>query len=427
MLNALFNARTLLCLLVLVNSGFCFLTDNKLAGLPYLRELYLMGVIGSAVVLLAMWQRPWQSRASLWILFMGVVLPVMSALFAWGHFNQPLLYGLLEERRNFLYLLFFPALFLMLRAQPTQQQLERYFLAGALACIAVGFLYYFKIIPQNATVAFNVDEKDYGLNPLRPDRFSIGNAYVSLCALMLMYRLRREVKVLPLVLLALFAAYLWLVLQTRNTMMVWTLAALWIFRAHLHVLVKLGVVVVLVAGVAYVIMPEPFHAQYERLLALVDEAREPGGVRLDTSNIILRDIAANWYVGMGALSLQWEGGFSRLYSSYFYLSDVGILGMLYRYGFFTPLIALVYFVGFWRISRQCRNKGDLLAAFTLDMCFNLLNLFLSPAMMYGGDVAGVVLAAMVYFGQVRVAAPATANRVNEPARGGRGLALTSAR
>ena len=104
MLQALFNPRTLLCLLVVVNSGFLFLTDNKLAGLPYLRELYLAGVVGAAVLLLAMWQRPWQSRASMWILFMGVALPVMSALFSWYHFEQPVFYGLLEERRNFLYL-----------------------------------------------------------------------------------------------------------------------------------------------------------------------------------------------------------------------------------------------------------------------------------------------------------------------------------
>ena len=137
MLQALLNPRTLLCLLVVVNSGFLFLTDNKLAGLPYLRELYLAGVVGAAVLLLAMWQRPWQSRASMWILFMGVALPVMSALFSWYHFEQPLFYGLLEERRNFLYLLFFPALYLMLKAQPTQEQLERCFLIGGLACVCL--------------------------------------------------------------------------------------------------------------------------------------------------------------------------------------------------------------------------------------------------------------------------------------------------
>jgi hypothetical protein len=414
MLQALFNPRTLLCLLVVVNSGFIFLTDNKLAGLPYLRELYLAGVVGSAVLLLTMWQRPWQSRASMWILFMGVALPVMSALFSWYHFEQPLFYGLLEERRNFLYLLFFPALYLMLKAQPTQEQLERYFLMGGLACVAVGFLYYFKIVPENAAVAFNVDEKDYGLNPLRPDRFSIGGSYVSLCAMMLMYRLRRRIELVPVLLLGLFAAYL-------------TLAALWIFRAHLHVLVKLGLAMIVVGGIAYMVMPAPFEAQYERLMALVQEATEPGGVRADTTAIILRDTAANWYVGMGALSLQWQGGFSRLYSSYFYLSDVGVLGVMYRYGFIMPLIILVYFVGFWRIGRQCRNKGDLLAAFILDMCFNLINLFLSPAMMYDGNIAALAVAAFVYYGQVRVPASQPADRPQERPAGPAGLSVTSGR
>lgn len=399
MQKALIQPRTLLCLLVVANSGCVFLTDNKLAGVPYLRELFLALVVASALWLLAAWPRPWQSRASLWVLFMGLAMPLMSALGALWHFGQPLGFGLLEERRCFLYLLFFPMLYLLTRAQPSQAQLERWMLYGALACVVVGFGYYSKLIPENASVGFNVDEKDYGFNPLRPDRYSIGISYVSICAMMLMYRLRQRVEVVSLLLLGVFAAYLWLVLQTRNIMLVWALAALWVFRARLGNLAKLGLVALVVGVVAYLLVPSVFDEQYYRLMALIEEASEPGGVRADTTAIILRDSAANWYVGMGALSLQWEGGFARFYSSYFYLSDVGILGVLYRYGLITPLIMLVYFVGYWRIARQCRHKGPLLSAFALDMAFNFINLFFSSSIMYGGDIAGVALAAFVYFGR----------------------------
>ena len=92
-----------------------------------------------------------------------------------------------------------------------------------------------------------------------------------------------------------------------------------------------------------------------------------------------------------------------------------------------PLIILVYFVGFWRISRQCRNKGDLLAAFVLDMCFNLINLFLSPAMMYDGNIAALAVAAFVYYGQVRVPASQSADRPLGRPAGTAGLAVTSGR
>ena len=100
---------------------------------------------------------------------------------------------------------------------------------------------------------------------------------------------------------------------------------------------------------------------------------------------------------------------------------------MYRYGFIMPLIVLVYFVGFWRISRQCRNKGDLLAAFTLDMCFNLINLFLSPAMMYEGNITALAIAAFVYYGQVRVPASQPADRPLERPAGPVGLLVRSGR
>jgi hypothetical protein len=399
----LFSYPTLLFLLIFLNSACLFLTDNKKAGLPYLREMFIIAVVLSALALLLVWKRAHQSRAALWAACFGLMLPLMSAFLANAKFGQPLLYGLLEERRSFLYLLFFPAWYLMIKARPTQDELERFFLMSGLACVAVGYLYYLGVIPENNDVVFTVDEKDYGLNPLRPNRFSVGAAYVSVCAYMLMYRLRRHYSLASVALLLLFASYLWLVLQTRNTMLVWVLAGFWIFRSRWGVLLKSGVAVVAMVMVAYFIVPAFFADQYDRFNALLMEATSEGGVRSTTSDIVLREVQDNYYVGMGALSLQWQNGFARLYSAYFYLSDVGLLGVLYRFGFLTPIIVLFYYFGYWRIMRQCRRKGDLLSAFQLDFVLNALNFFLSTSIMYGGDLAGLAIAAFVYFARVSAA------------------------
>jgi hypothetical protein len=135
---------------------------------------------------------------------------------------------------------------------------------------------------------------------------------------------------------------------------------------------------------------------------LLFEATSEGGVRATTSDIVLQEIQQNYYIGMGALSLQWQNGFARLYSAYFYLSDVGLLGVLYRFGFLTPIIALFYYFGYWRIMRQCRRQGDLLSALQLDFLLNALNFFLSTSIMYGGDLAGLAIAAFVYFARASV-------------------------
>lgn len=402
MIGTLFSYRSLFFLLLFFNSTCLFLTDNKRAGLPYLRELFILAIVLSAVSLLLVWKRAHQSRASLWVLCFGLLLPLLSACLANAKFGQPLTFGLLEERRSFLYLLFFPALFLMIRARPTQEELERFFLLSGLACVVVGFLYYFGVVPENNDIAFTVDEKDYGLTPLRPNRFSIGAPYVSACAFMLMYRLRRQFSWLTVLTLLLFASYLWLVLQTRNTMLLWVLAGLWIFRSRLGMLLKLGVAVIVILLVAYFIVPSFFIDQYVRFNELLLEATSEGGVRGTTSQIVLSEVAENYYIGMGALSLQWQNGFARLYSAYFYLSDVGLLGVLYRFGFLTPIIALVYYIGYWRIMRQCRKKGDLLNAMQLDFALNAINFFLSTSIMYGGETAGLALASFVYFARASV-------------------------
>lgn len=403
MIRMIFSYRALLFMVVFVNSACLFLIDNKSAGLPWLREIFIVVISVSALFLLLTWKRAQQFRASLWILCFGLLLPVLSALFANASFGQPLTFGLLEERRSFLYLLFFPLWFLMIKARPTQEELERFFLWSGLACVAVGYLYYAGVIAQNSDVSFTVDEKDYGLDPLRPNRFSIGAPYVSACAFMLMYRLKRHFSLVTVLLLLLFTSYLWLVIQTRNTMVIWALAGVWIFRSQWGALLKIGIAVIAILLAAYLILPEVFfNEQYARFNALLAEATSDGGVRATTADTVLREVAQNYYIGMGALSLQWQNGFARLYSSYFYLSDVGLLGVYYRYGFLTPIIALIYYLGYWRIMRQCRHKGDLLSAFQLDFWFNCINFFLSTSIMYGGELAGIAIAGFVYFARASV-------------------------
>jgi hypothetical protein len=66
--------------------------------------------------------------------------------------------------------------------------------------------------------------------------------------------------------------------------------------------------------------------------------------------------------------------------------------------------------------RRCRNKGDLLSALQLDFMLNALNFFLSTAIMYGGDMGGLAIAAFVYFARVSVLNRETAQRSFEPHR-----------
>jgi len=399
LLKNLLAYRNLLFVIIFLNTGALFLSDDKKSGILFLRELYLLGIVAAAFMLCLIWRRVYQSKAALWVLFFGVFIPVFSALLAYLNFGQPLIYGLLEERRSLAWLSFFVVLFLLIKTKPEQKHIEAFFMTSAVLATVIGFMYYFSIIPDNAIPSFAKDVKDTG--DLRPNRYRIGAGAVSLGAFILLYRLRENLSLKSLALLLYFAAYLWLVVQTRSTMIIWALAAVWIFRKRLDSAAKVLVTAGILLGMSYLLFPEFYVMQYEKLLMMYDEAVNSPGVRDDTIATILAAQQQNNHIGMGALSLQWNGGFGELYDPHFYLSDVGIIGVYYRFGFLTPLIALLFYGGFIYFMRQVRDKSPLLNAFQLGFWFSIINMFMSNALMYGGDTLGITLACFLYFARTQ--------------------------
>ena len=240
MLRKVLAYKNLLFILLLLNSTCFFLTDDKRAGIAYFQEVFLLLVVAATACLFVAWKWVYQSKTSLWIIFMGCLLPVISAVLANLNFGQPLAYGLLEERRFFQYLVFFPTLFLLIKASPTQEELAKYFLYIALFCATLGFAYYLGIIPQNQIASFTVDDWTQYEDLLRPNRFRIGSPFVTIAVFMVMYSMKDRVTLGRLAILLYFVAYLWLVMQTRQTMLVWALAGVWIFRKRIDSLMKLS-------------------------------------------------------------------------------------------------------------------------------------------------------------------------------------------
>lgn len=403
MLRKVLAYKNLLFILFLLNSACFFLTDDKRAGIPYLRELFLLMVLGATACLFVAWRFVYQSKTSLWIIFMGVALPLISATLAYLNFGQPVVYGLLEERRFFEYLVFFPTLFLLIMAKPTEEEVGNYFLYVALICATVGFMYYLGIIPTNTVASFTVDDWTQYEDLLRPDRYRIGSAFVTISAFMLMYKMRERITAAHFFILLYFVAYLWLVMQTRQTMLVWGVAGLWIFRKRIDSLMKMTVLGVIMLVVSYFLMPEFYTAQYERFHALLFEATSGPGVRDLTVATIIEAISNNSYIGMGALSLQWNGGFSTVYNSHFYLSDVGIFGVYYRYGFLALFVLMIYYGGYLWIMSQCRDKGSLLSAIRIAFVFGMMNFMLSNGLTFAGDLYGMAAAIFLYYAKLQTA------------------------
>lgn len=411
MLDKVAFNRGILLIFLVINSGCFFLSDDKKSGLPFLREIFLIIVIAYSIYILIVWKKAYSYKTSLWILVMATVLPGVSALFAKLNFGQPFLYGLLEERRFFMYLIFFPMFYLLKKACVSEDQVSRMFLASGIICAVIGFLYYFHVIPENTSVAFHIDESG-GIDELRPNRFRIGENYITICVFMLMYRLRKSISLPDLSVLLFFAAYLWFVTQTRQVMLIWALAGLWIFMGNPAALIKIVALVLAPIALIGIMTPSLTEDILGRFNELFFAAANEPSVRDKTILTIINAIYNNNYIGMGALSLQWGGGFSTIYGENFYLADVGIFGVYYRYGFFAIFVLLFFYVGFSKTLFKCRQKGPLLKALQLVFLTMCLNFALSNALTFAGETLGMAAALFLYFSYFNSAT----NHTYEPRR-----------
>ena len=67
-----------------------------------------------------------------------------------------------------------------------------------------------------------------------------------------------------------------------------------------------------------------------------------GNARVDTLGIVTRLLTENHFFGLGAVSLLYDGGLSRIYSRNFFISDVGMVGEIFRVGLFYAAFVYAY-------------------------------------------------------------------------------------
>jgi len=394
--------RNIVLLSIFLNSGFLFLTDDKRGGIPYFREIYLVGLLFFSFLLLLKYKSSLPKALKMFILFISFTW-IASAVFAYIKFGQPIWYGILEERRFAFFYLIIP-IYIALKAKAISiKEIEKVAIIAVFSCIILALFYAINIIPDNQVVSFKVEKWVKFTNDLRYEtRYPFGAHYATLIFIMCVISLKKIGSLMShkgiLILLIMFTLVLfqWFIIQKRSTMLIWMLSFLFVwpfsFKKNLQIFFILTPLFVLTA----VFFLEPILTQYEKLVYLWEELFIPfeERTRYLTSNIILSELKDNYYIGMGALSLQWEQGFSRFYGDTFFLSDLGQFGILYRYGFLTPLIYL-YYIFF--ILYLLRNNANIaykkLVAFIF---FAPLLISFSLLLNYGGQIMAVPLAILIY-------------------------------
>ncbi|MHB0852875.1 hypothetical protein [Stutzerimonas nitrititolerans] len=313
-------------------------------GITMVNELYLaICLCLTAFLILAMADEASREIRILmyYCLYSTVVFLVLPAVFAYFTYGQPIVYGLIEERRILFCLGFVPLLLLSKRVSTLQ--FERALIYAALVAAFLSWCFKFGVIP---------DLRDEVRSDDRPDRSSIGPFLICFgyfYCIQIWSKGKSPIndakrnRNLYLVIAALLLLTLVFATQTRQLIVLCLAFTLFCLRAK---------AVIWAASLCVLLSPFYLYPSLLEMLGLniefYDNALDgiEDGVRSTTVSMIFDHLnLVNW-LPSGSLSLMWQDGFIPYFGEHFFLSDVGIIGTLFRFGFLTfliiPLSLLVY-------------------------------------------------------------------------------------
>ncbi|AFM33884.1 MULTISPECIES: hypothetical protein [Stutzerimonas stutzeri subgroup] len=313
-------------------------------GIKGLNELYLaVSIVFTILLLLASAENaPREFRILMYYcLYSTVVFLVMPAVFAYYTYGQPVVFGLIEERRVLFCLGFAPLLFLGKRVSTLQ--FERGLLYAALIAAFFSWCFKFGVIPDMRAEVRSDD---------RPDRSSIGPYLICFGYFYCIQIWSKGIspingaarnKTLYMVIAALLLLTLVFATQTRQLIVLCLLFTLFCLRAK---------AVIWAASLSILLSPFYFFPSLLEVLGLNTEFYDStlegveDGVRTYTISSIFAHLdQVNW-LPSGSLSLMWQDGFIPYFGEHFFLSDVGVFGTLFRFGFLTffviPMTLFVY-------------------------------------------------------------------------------------
>lgn len=325
-------------------------THNPL-GFKFLNEAYLAICLGLALLLILASTEATsrEFRILMYYAFYSVVVfTILPTIFAHFTFGQPIAYGLIEERRILFAFGFVPLLLLAKRISTLQ--FERAFIYAALIAVVLSWCFKFGLVPDLRKEQTSWD---------RPDRSSIGPFLICFAyfyCIQIWAKGKSPIngdarrKTFYLIIAAILLLTLVFATQTRQLIALCLAFTLFALRAK---------AIVWAASLSVLLSPFYFYPELLEVLGLntefyssnldggVEDAVRPNTIASVFSHLDL----VNW-LPSGSLSLMWQDGFIPYFGEHFFLSDIGIIGTLFRFGFLAFILVPLTLLIYYRIARN---------------------------------------------------------------------------
>ena len=342
--------------IVLHFSVFGDSTHNPI-GFKFLNEAYLAVCLGFALLLIlsSTEESSREFRILMYYAFYSVfVFTVLPAIFSFYTFGQPITYGLIEERRILFTFGFVPLL--LLAKYVSTRQFEHAFIYAALIAVVLSWGFKFGLVPDLREEQTSWD---------RPDRSSIGPFLICFAYFYCIQvwakgksPINGEQRQRKLYLLIAAVLLLTLVFATQTRQLIVLCLAFTLFSLRAKAIIW-------AASLCVLLSPLFFYPELLEILGLNVEFYENSldgdvedGVRPHTIASVFSHLSLVNWLPSGSLSLMWQDGFIPYFGEHFFLSDIGIIGTLFRFGFLTFLLVPLTLFVYRRIARSINSEME---------------------------------------------------------------------
>jgi hypothetical protein len=342
--------------IVLHFSVFGDSTHNPI-GFKFLNEAYLAVCLGLSLLLIlaSTDEASREFRILMYYAFYSVfVFTVLPAIFSFYTFGQPITYGLIEERRILFTFGFVPLL--LLAKHISTRQFEHALIYAALIAVILSWGFKFGLVPDLREEQTSWD---------RPDRSSIGPFLICFAYFYCIQvwakgksPINGEQRQRKLYLLIAAVLLLTLVFATQTRQLIVLCLAFTLFSLRAKAIIW-------AASLCVLLSPLFFYPELLEVLGLNIEFYENSldgdvedGVRPHTIASVFSHLSLVNWLPSGSLSLMWQDGFIPYFGEHFFLSDIGIIGTLFRFGFLTFLLVPLTLFVYRRIARSINTEME---------------------------------------------------------------------
>ncbi len=384
--SAVSAGMLIVLVLMLFNSQMFSATASNPVGIKGAQEAFyaVLSVWATASVMMQFYRNQRVRKVDLILYLLVLLLSIYSAFMAAAWFDQPFLFGLMEERRILALWIYFPITTALRRGWIELRGLENLVIGIAILCSVLMIGVMVGVVPIINTISQSEIS-------LRSERYGIGQTFVAVAILMLFARKGGAASHLRMVEIGFLVGVLLAIVQTRQIILGTAVGLVFLLR---------GARAALLAGIFMLVMiaiPFLFPQVMERLeiytqlfqQAFSDEYLNDSWRGL-AIGAVLETLSRGELLGHGALFPTWNDGFARVVGPFFFLADIGLFGTAYRYGLVGLMGYVVYMTVQVRLLNGIREPQARLL-YTAIFIMMLTTALLGAPLEYRGYLAGLLL------------------------------------